>query len=128
MKVILWVVAALGALALYVWLVSSGAFLPTIAGDELFEEGSIEVPYDAYNPVLEGEETPDGFRQLLGRDVIRPVYTPTFKSAADTDWGDDTLVIGVALDGEAKAYPVSLLNHREMVIDWIGGTPVLVSW
>ena len=37
-------------------------------------------------------------------------------------------MIGLALDGEAKAYPVSWLNRREMVVDRIAGIPILVTW
>ena len=86
------------------------------------------MPESTYDPVRAGEETPPGFRQLLPRDAILPVYNPTFVRADQSEWDDDTLIIGVELDGEAKAYPVNFLNRREMVIDWIGGTPVLVSW
>ena len=71
---------------------------------------------------------PSDFRQLLRRDAILPIYNPTFRTAASTSWDDGLLVIGVELDGEAKAYPVSFLNRREMVIDWIAGSPILVSW
>ncbi len=92
------------------------------------DEGAIEAPEGVYDPVRAGEPTPDDFRQLLRRDAILPIYNPTFRTAADTTWDDGLLVIGVELDGEAKAYPVSFLNRREMVIDWIGGTPILVSW
>ena len=92
------------------------------------DEGPIEVPEGTYDPVRQGETTPSGFFQLLPRDAILPVYNPTFRTAADTKWDDGVLIIGVELDGEAKAYPVSFLNRREMVIDWIGGTPILVSW
>ena len=87
-----------------------------------------EVPDGIYDPVRAGEPTPDGFRQLLPRDAIHPVYSPTFRSAESTEWPAETLVIGVELNGEAKAYPVSFLNFREMVNDWIGGSPVLVTW
>ena len=92
------------------------------------ETGAIGVPENVYDPVRAGEPTPAGFRQLLSRDAILPIYSPTFVPSNETDWSDDTLVIGIELDGESKAYPVSFLNRREMVIDWIGGTPVLVSW
>ncbi len=71
---------------------------------------------------------PQGFRQLLQRDAIEPIYNPTFTTAEDSTWPDDALVIGVALNGEARAYPVGPLNRREMVIDEIGGEPVLVTW
>lgn len=92
------------------------------------EPGSIEVPTGVYDPVQAGEGRPEGFRQLLRRDAILPVYNPTFRTAQNTDWADEVLVIGLELEGEAKAYPVSFLNRREMVIDWIAGSPVLVTW
>jgi len=71
---------------------------------------------------------PEGFRQLLDRDAIFPIYDPVFVTATESDWPDNALVVGVALNGEAKAYPVGHLNRREMVIDTVGGIPVLVSW
>ena len=98
------------------------------AGQHQIAAGPIAPPSDVHDPVRAGEETPEGFSQLLPRDAIRPIYNPTFVAPADVDWDDDALVIGLEGEGEAKAYPVSFLNRREMVIDWIGGTPVLVSW
>jgi hypothetical protein len=85
-------------------------------------------PGDAYNPVVAGERLPDGFRQLLPRDAIRPVYEPSFVAAAAAGWPPDTEVIGVAIGDEAKAYPVGFLNSRELVIDEIDDEPILVSW
>ena len=32
--------------------------------------------------------------------------------------------MGVAIAGEAKAYPVGLLNYREMVNDELAGIPI----
>ncbi len=37
-------------------------------------------------------------------------------------------VLGVFLNGEAKAYPVRILNWHELANDEVGGHPVLVSW
>jgi hypothetical protein len=101
---------------------------PSTANQFLSEEGAIEAPEGVYDPVRAGEPTPVGYRQLLRRDAILPIYNPTFRTAPSTPWDDGLLVIGVELDGEAKAYPVSFLNRREMVMDWIAGTPILVSW
>ena len=83
---------------------------------------------EAYNPVLAGESLPDGFRQLLPRDSIAPIYDPVFTTADGVDWAGDIEIIGVSAGDEAKAYPVSLLNRRELVLDEIGGDPILVSW
>ncbi len=85
-------------------------------------------PSGVYNPVLAGESLPDGFRQVLPRDAITPVYDPQFVTPNLIDWEPGTQVIGVEIDGEAKAYPVSFLNGREMVIDEIADVPIVVTW
>ncbi len=95
--------------------------------DEIWA-GPAALPDGIYDPVRAGEQPPEGFWQVLPRDAIFPVYSPTFRSAESTEWLAETLVIGVELNGEAKAYPVNFLNRREMVNDWIGGSPVLVTW
>lgn len=81
-----------------------------------------------YDPTEAGEELPQGYRQLLPRDAIKPVYQPRFVPADEIGWDDDDLVIGLSVDNESKAYPVGFLNRREMVIDSIAGIPVLVTW
>jgi hypothetical protein len=81
-----------------------------------------------YDPVAAGEPLPDGYRTLLPRDAIMPVYQPSFVRAQDAPWDPEVLVIGVVIDDEARAYPVSYLNHREMVIDSLAGIPILVTW
>ena len=89
---------------------------------------NIVPPGDAYDPVLAGEGLPAGYRPLLRRDAIRPIYNPTFRSVGETDWSADTLIIGLVIDDDARAYPVRYLNFREMVIDRVANIPVLVSW
>ncbi len=66
--------------------------------------------------------------QLLPRDGISPIYEPTFVGVADAPYGDNDLVMGVDINGDARAYSVGILRSREIVNDVIGGTPVLVSW
>ena len=66
--------------------------------------------------------------QLLARDAIFPIYEPEFSTAGNAPYDDEELVIGVEIDGEAKAYAIGPLNGREMVNDTIGGVPVLVTW
>lgn len=81
-----------------------------------------------YDPVAAGESLPERYRELLPRDAIRPIYRPTFVRAADVAWNAEALIIGVVLDGEARAYPVSYLTSREMVVDRLSGIPILVTW
>ena len=116
------VVAGLVLIALSLW-----AFTETTRNGRSAAAGRVD-PHDVYDPVAAGERLPDGFRQLLPRDGIPPVYDPTFLSASETAWPDSTHVIGVALGDGAKAYPVSFLNGRELVVDELGGIPLLVSW
>lgn len=71
-----------------------------------------------------------GWRQLLPRDGIRPIYEDElqFVPAEDAPYSDEELVIGVEINGEARAYAIGPLNRREMVNDTVGGTPILVTW
>lgn len=85
-------------------------------------------PIAVYDPVEAGEELPRGYRPLLGRDQIAPVYNPEFTGSGEVDWPRESLVIGVAGAETAKAYPVTHLNSREMVIDSLEGIPILVTW
>jgi hypothetical protein len=66
--------------------------------------------------------------QLLARDAIFPIYEPEFSTAGNAPYDDEELVIGVEINGEAKAYAIGPLNGREMVNDTVGGVPVLVTW
>lgn len=77
------------------------------------------------NPLSEDQYT---WSQLLPRDAIPPVYKPQFSPANEAPYDDEELVIGVALNGEAKAYAIGPLNSREMVNDTVGGVPILVTW
>ena len=113
--------------AVVLGLLTLWSFAPSTPIDPV-PPGAQVAPHEAYNPVAAGERLPDGFRQLLPRDGIRPIYDPQFTSAGAVDWPEGTQVIGVAAGGEAKAYPVSFLDRHEMVNDFIAGDPILVTW
>ncbi len=72
--------------------------------------------------------SPSEYRQLLPRDAIRPIYTPEFVGAEEATLDDGELVLGVEINGESKAYPVGPLICRAVVIDELGGVPILVTW
>jgi hypothetical protein len=67
-------------------------------------------------------------RDRIPRDAIEPIYTPKFVSPEEASLRSDEIVMGLVINGDARAYPTGLLRVREMVNDEIGGTPVLVSW
>lgn len=83
---------------------------------------------EIFDPVRAGEPVSSGFRQLLARDSIAPIYDPVHVEADQADWDDDTLVLDIAIDDEARAYPIRSLNRREIVNDRIAGIPILASW
>lgn len=108
----------------------AGLLWPLVRGPRVAEAPGPEPrsPTDVYDPVQAGEPLPPGFRQLLPRDGIRPIYRPVAMPAAAAAWDASTPVIGVVVGDQARAYPVHTLNWREMVNDRLGGTPILVSW
>jgi hypothetical protein len=67
---------------------------------------------------------------LLPFDAIPSIDEPRFYDAteADQEYEDHELVIGVEVDGEARAYPIDLLSRHEIVNDTIGGHPIAVTW
>jgi hypothetical protein len=64
------------------------------------------------------------------RDSFQVIRHPWFISArqGDTALAADEPVLGVVIDGEARAYSTNQLNRHEMVIDQIGETPILVTY
>jgi hypothetical protein len=105
---------------------------PTVEETEILaptevEEESAVITSPGQNPRVDDPNNYE-FPQLIPFDGIRPVYDPQFSSAADAPLQDDELVLGVAWDGEAKAYPITVLRFREMVNDELAGIPTLVTW
>ena len=63
------------------------------------------------------------------RDTIPPIDAPRFVPAADAKGiGPFEPVLGLIIDGDARAYPLRILLWHEIVNDVVGGVPVLVSY
>jgi hypothetical protein len=62
------------------------------------------------------------------RDGIPALADPEVLEAAAAPWSDATRVIGVEIDGEARAYPLAILNWHELVNDSLAGKSILVSY
>jgi hypothetical protein len=88
---------------------------------------------------------PDELQYGIGKNTIRPIDDPLFVSPDDRrllemipsssyrfeakpESVEDIWVIGYVEGGQAKAYPVALLDHHELVNDTIGGKPITVGW
>lgn len=74
------------------------------------------------------EEPPPGVVQLLPRGQIAAILEPRFVAAAEAELPDDAWILGVAVDGLAKAYSLNLLNRHEVVNDQIGETAYAAVW
>ncbi|NCO52064.1 MAG: DUF3179 domain-containing protein [Deltaproteobacteria bacterium] len=63
------------------------------------------------------------------KDGIPALTEPKYVVVAKADFmRPDEQVIGVNLNGVARAYPTRILSWHELVNDRFGGLPVLVSW
>ncbi|MCP3973051.1 MAG: DUF3179 domain-containing protein [bacterium] len=88
-----------------------------------------EPPQPPAETVVSRSSIPNGhYVQMVAPDAIEPVYDPAFVDAAAVDWSDDALVIGVEIGGDSRAYPLSHLHQREIVIDRVGDVPIAVSY
>ncbi|GAB4351909.1 MAG: DUF3179 domain-containing protein [Immundisolibacter sp.] len=63
-----------------------------------------------------------------GRDGIPAIDRPRFAAAQDSRMAPDARVLGIELRGQARAYPVAVLERHEIVNDRIGGRPVVISY
>jgi len=67
------------------------------------------------------------FRFKADKMFYQPVHR-SFATAADNKMPDNKLVIGIVINGEAKAYPVQLIGYHHQVRDTVGNTPVMVTY
>jgi hypothetical protein len=64
-----------------------------------------------------------------GRDGIPSLDYPAFVSADDADFlKAKDRVLGIELDGVARAYPIRILNYHEIVNDAFGGQAVVITY
>jgi hypothetical protein len=64
-----------------------------------------------------------------GRDGIKTVDAPEFSHIGEAAWiGRDTEVLGVEVEGEARAYPLRVLEYHQIVNDVVGGVPIAVTY
>jgi len=63
------------------------------------------------------------------RDGIPSLDYPEFVAAGDATYlKDRDRVLGISINGVARAYPIRILNYHEIVNDVIGGTAIVVTY
>ena len=63
------------------------------------------------------------------RDGIKSVDAPEFSHIGEATWvGRDTEVMGIVVDGHARAYPIRMLEYHQVVNDVVGGVPIAATY
>ncbi len=67
---------------------------------------------------------------LLPMDAIPAIFDPVFLTAEEAEglYAPEELVLGVEIDGDARAYSIPHLSRHEIVNDEIGGRKIAVTW
>ena len=103
----------------------SGTYFSARRASEMgFDVDPTNVKYAASispGQIMSGGPPPDG---------IPSIDAPTFQSVQSaSQWLEpDDVVLGVEHNGEAKAYPIRILNWHEIVNDTIGDTPIAATY
>jgi hypothetical protein len=70
--------------------------------------------------------------EVIGKDGIPSIDDPKFLSATEFEnsnyFRDSMKVLGVVVDDKARAYPIDILNHHEIVNDVINGQHVSITY
>ena len=74
------------------------------------------------------DELPPAFQQILPRGRIASIDSPRFVSAEKAKLPPEAWVLGVFIEGEARAYSLNLLNQHEIVNDRIGDKAFAAVW
>lgn len=67
------------------------------------------------------------YRMPADKIFYQPV-NKAFYTAGDPLLDKTKLVVGVVIDGQAKAYPIQLIGYHHQVVDTVGRTPVMVTY
>lgn len=102
--------------------------LPLAAGEE--SPSAFRLRKDpAVKTTVDLDEVREGTRQKEPRDAIPAIRKPEAAKAGDATWvADGDRVLGIAVNGEARAYPLRILEGHEVVDDTVGGVPVAPNY
>lgn len=81
-------------------------------------------------------------RSIFGADVaifmdffpplgLTPEPKMIFKQTSEVTMdvlADQQRVVGVVVGGEARAYPIKMMNYHEVINDTVGGVPIVLTW
>ncbi len=99
----------------------------------LWAKGDPESEESQWFDVTDIPLDPLKFQYGIGKDTIPAIDEPLFVAVDDPrleeqNVTDDSRVIGYAVGGDARAYPIRIMDRHELVNDAVGGNPVTVAW
>jgi len=68
------------------------------------------------------------YEQIIERGDIPAIFNPTYVTAQKALIDDNTWILGVVINDQARAYSLNLLNHHEVVNDNIDTTSFAAVW
>lgn len=73
---------------------------------------------------------PEALVTVVEQGKIPAIDDPRLVSASEAEFEMDRRekVIGVVINGDARAYPIKILARHEIVNDVVGGEPIAVTW
>src|SRR5215471_9732793 len=102
------------------------AMVVALAAGALVASQSVPYAFDLSRHIVPPEEIIGGGPP---KDGIPAILNPKFVRPQEAHFlADDDQVIGVARGGEAKAYPLRIMNWHEVVDDSVGGEPLAVTY
>ena len=75
-----------------------------------------------------GGDAYHGLIQYRAKDAKPAIMEPTLIAAKDALFVGGTKVIGVYVNGVARAYPLFMLSNHQVVNDVVGGIPLSATW
>ena len=100
-------------------------YLPKIA--PLFAEGEIEWHKVSWGGVEIDTRPYDATDEVC--HCIPAADNPPVTTAEEADWlDDDAIIFGIEINGEARAYPLQIMEVREMVNDTLGGRDIGIPY
>ena len=73
-------------------------------------------------------QAPEGYQQILPRGGIPSIDSPVYVTAEQANIRDEAWVMGIVIDGQARAYSLEILNRHEVVNDVIGEQAFAAVW
>lgn len=60
--------------------------------------------------------------------LFTTLHSPQFATGTSDELPPETLVLGISMGGETKAYPIRLVAYHHVVHDEVGGEPVAITY